>query len=335
MKRLVTPSDGDRAVHHTEMPSHYCLTDEKGCESQCSSSVRSMSRSTVVSRNSKRSFGSKSSKSVRKRVMGKMKSVTRRKEKKRSLNGSSMDPVPETVSAQRNRLSDKLAKSSAEEKQSVQCRVDPLIHMVLFLIDSNATRFEILLLNFDSSRARVWDVLKQIKVSSKDDFFLKHRFSGIADEEGYEMIDSRKLSDYTSAGWAVCVAIPDGMTSMESAKIASPLIKDPRVGALLERHQSSEQLQNRDLRASSNKSVTSPSATEPNSPVPQYERTQELPRIRTVSLFPLSFRQRVFVAILLALVVAFFIFQRGTDLSLEQAHISTRTNSERIVSIGL
>ena len=76
------------------------------------------------------------------------------------------------------------------------------------------------------------ELLAQVPTAANEESFRTQRFSGVANADGREMIDSHRLSQYAS-DWTVAVAIPDGMTSKECVEVAEPIMKDPRVKELV------------------------------------------------------------------------------------------------------
>mmetsp|Transcript_40160 Transcript_40160/g.58714 ORF Transcript_40160/g.58714 Transcript_40160/m.58714 type:complete len:423 (-) Transcript_40160:456-1724(-) len=105
--------------------------------------------------------------------------------------------------------------------------VDPL-RLILLLLDPSSRRFELLQLEFDASRAHVIDVLNQIPLTATEDTLRNKQYRGLCNRAGTEMFKDGLLSECNIED-GVLVAIPRGLTSQESAKLASPILGDPKV----------------------------------------------------------------------------------------------------------
>ena len=199
--------------------------------------VSQRSRQTGVSMSSKTTSSRTAVKKIGSKMIKKMKTVGRRKDKKRkgAATEESSVAVPDTVSTPKNHRPN--GTETTEEKESgddvsTKGGGHKLIHVILFLMNPNTRKFEILLLDFDASKARVKELLAQVPTAANEESFRTQRFSGVANADGREMIDSHRLSQYAS-DWTVAVAIPDGMTSKECVEVAEPIMKDPRVKELV------------------------------------------------------------------------------------------------------
>jgi len=106
------------------------------------------------------------------------------------------------------------------------------IQVVLLLMDPTSRRFELLQLEFDSTKAMVSDVLRQIQASATEQTLRDTSYHGVCDQYGMEMIASMKLSKFCK-GNDVVMAMPKGMTGRDTAKLASPILGDPSVGDML------------------------------------------------------------------------------------------------------
>ncbi|KAL3811974.1 hypothetical protein ACHAXA_009592 [Cyclostephanos tholiformis] len=106
------------------------------------------------------------------------------------------------------------------------------IRIVLLLMDPSSHRFELLQLEFDSDRARVSDVLRQVQHSATETILRDMTYAGVCDQDGTEMIAVMKLSKFCK-GNDVIIAIPNGMTGTDAAKLAGPILLDPKVGEML------------------------------------------------------------------------------------------------------
>lgn len=102
------------------------------------------------------------------------------------------------------------------------------IQVVLLLMDPTSRRFELLQLEFDSNKAMVSDVLRQIQCSATEKTLRDTSYHGVCDQFGMEMIASMKLSKFCN-GNDVVMAMPKGMTGKDTAKLAGPILGDPKV----------------------------------------------------------------------------------------------------------
>lgn len=107
-----------------------------------------------------------------------------------------------------------------------------LLKVVLLLMDPNTRRFELLQLEFDSNKALVNDVLKQIHVSVTEEALRAQNYTGICGKAATTMPPNKLLAEFC-AGNDVLVAIPDGVTAKECARLAKPILSDEKVGAMV------------------------------------------------------------------------------------------------------
>ena len=102
------------------------------------------------------------------------------------------------------------------------------IQIVLLLIDPTSRRFELLQLEFDANRAMVNDVLSQVHQSATEEIFRSMIYAGVCDLEGTEMIGLMKLVLFCRNN-DVAIAIPSGLSAKDTAKLAEPILFDPKV----------------------------------------------------------------------------------------------------------
>jgi len=118
------------------------------------------------------------------------------------------------------------------------------IQVILLLMDPNTRRFELLQLEFDSQKALVSDVLRQIHTSATEKSLREMTYGGVCDVEGKEMIGGERLKQFcagednagnsSSAGAVeVVMAMPGGMTGAATANLARPILGDPKVVEML------------------------------------------------------------------------------------------------------
>jgi hypothetical protein len=102
------------------------------------------------------------------------------------------------------------------------------IQIVLLLLDPTSQRFELLQLEFDANRAIVNDVLSQVHPSATEEIFRSMNYAGVCNLEGTEMIGLMKLVLFCRSN-DVVIAIPDGMSAKDTAKLAELILFDPKV----------------------------------------------------------------------------------------------------------
>ena len=106
------------------------------------------------------------------------------------------------------------------------------IQVVLLLMDPSSRRFELLQLEFDSNKAMVSDVIRQIQSSATETTLRDMNYVGVCDQLGVEMIASMKLSKFCK-GNDIVMAIPRGLNGKETAKLAGPILGDPKVADMV------------------------------------------------------------------------------------------------------
>lgn len=102
------------------------------------------------------------------------------------------------------------------------------IQVFVLLMDPTSRRFELLQLEFDANKATVGDIQNQIKHSATEKTLRDMVYDGVCDRTGVEMISSMKLLRFCNGG-DVVMAMPRGMTGKETAKLAKPILNDPKV----------------------------------------------------------------------------------------------------------
>lgn len=108
----------------------------------------------------------------------------------------------------------------------------PPLQVVLLLMDPKTRRFELLQLEFDSDKAVVADVVSQISLSATEESLRTQKYSGVASRDGKSKKTTVLLADFCSAN-DVILAIPSGMTAAECAKLATPILGDTKVTAMV------------------------------------------------------------------------------------------------------
>lgn len=106
------------------------------------------------------------------------------------------------------------------------------IQVVLLLLDPNSRRFELLQLEFDSNKALVSDVVRQVQSSATEDTLRNLSYGGVCDQDGVEMIQSLKLSNFCE-GNEIVMAIPKGMSGSDTLKLAQPILSDRKVADMV------------------------------------------------------------------------------------------------------
>eukprot|EP00978_Attheya_sp_CCMP212_P034863 scaffold148694_cov60-Attheya_sp.AAC.1 len=106
------------------------------------------------------------------------------------------------------------------------------IQVVLLLMDPGTRRFELLQLEFDSSKALVSDVLLQVPLSATEPVLQNQVYVGVCNRFGTEMIQRLRLAEFCASN-EVVLAIPEGLSPKDCAKLARPILGDPKVVAML------------------------------------------------------------------------------------------------------
>ena len=107
-----------------------------------------------------------------------------------------------------------------------------LLKLVLLLMDSKSRRFELMQLEFDSVLASVSDVLAQIPVAVTEGCLKEQNYNGISSCDGKEKKPEDVLVKFCKGG-DVMVAVADDMSAADSVKLASPILSDPKVVAMV------------------------------------------------------------------------------------------------------
>ena len=124
-------------------------------------------------------------------------------------------------------------KAAAKKQPAASPAMAPKpIQVVLLLMDPNSRRFELLQLEFDSNKALVSDVVRQVQSSATETTLRNLSYGGVCDQDGNEMIQSLKLSNFCE-GNEIVMAIPMGMTGKATLKLAHPILSDPKVADMV------------------------------------------------------------------------------------------------------
>jgi hypothetical protein len=99
-------------------------------------------------------------------------------------------------------------------------------------MDPATRRFELLQLEFDSMKAIVSDVLAQIPLSVTEKSLRFQVYTGIVGQSGKELTSSQLLSGFCK-GNDILVAIPQGYSASDSARLAHPILGDSRVDRMV------------------------------------------------------------------------------------------------------
>jgi len=109
----------------------------------------------------------------------------------------------------------------------------PSIQVILLLMDGVTRRFELLQLEFDSTKAIVSDLLKQIPHSVTEEALRKQNYKAVCDRNGTELINSTRLNTFCTGSAEILVAVPEGMLPKEVARLSKPILSDEKVIAML------------------------------------------------------------------------------------------------------
>lgn len=107
--------------------------------------------------------------------------------------------------------------------------VDP-VQVVLLIMDPISRGFELLLLEFDSTKSTIKDILEQIPLTATEESFRTQSFDIIFDTEGKEMKLDSFVADYIEKA-GVVIAVPNGSyeSGEQVAKMALPILSDKDV----------------------------------------------------------------------------------------------------------
>mmetsp|Transcript_18188 Transcript_18188/g.27028 ORF Transcript_18188/g.27028 Transcript_18188/m.27028 type:complete len:377 (+) Transcript_18188:129-1259(+) len=171
------------------------------------------------------------------------------------------------------------------------------IQVVLLLMDPNSRRFELLQLEFDSNKALVSDVVRQVQSSATEDTLRNLSYGGVCDQDGTEMIQSLKLSNFCM-GNEIVMAIPKGMSGKATLQLAQPILSDPKVadmlrpcGVKIKRINKPEKKMEKIAEEDSNetKKVTPPPPTPKQPVVSKSKSTSKTPTIFGIGIMTLLF----------------------------------------------
>ncbi|KAL7494188.1 hypothetical protein ACHAWT_006267 [Skeletonema menzelii] len=177
------------------------------------------------------------------------------------------------------------------------------IQVVLLLMDPNSRRFELLQLEFDSNKALVSDVVRQVQSSATETTLRNLSYGGVCDQDGNEMIQSLKLSHFC-VGNEIVMAIPMGMTGKATLKLAHPILSDPKVADMLrpcgvkikrviKPEKKMEKIAEED--STETKKVTPPTSTSKQTDV---SKTKSASKTKTPSLFGIGIMTLLFFTVL-------------------------------------
>ena len=104
--------------------------------------------------------------------------------------------------------------------------------LVMLLVDPTSLRFELLQLEFDVTKAKVSDILAQIPKNVTEAALQNIVFSSIIDRNLQGRSGDTMLGDFC-AHKELVVAIPEGRTVNEVARLAGPILSDERVTTMV------------------------------------------------------------------------------------------------------
>jgi hypothetical protein len=112
------------------------------------------------------------------------------------------------------------------------------LELVVLLMDPLSRRFELLQLEFDSSRAKVSDLLTQIPLSVTEPALQEQPYVGVLDSSGNVQEGSTRLlqafaSSDTNKAKMVLVAKPKGISTKETMRLAKPILTDAQVSKMV------------------------------------------------------------------------------------------------------
>jgi len=120
------------------------------------------------------------------------------------------------------------SKSVASTIASKKSQKRTFLQVVLLLMDPVTRRFELLQLEFDSAKAKVSDILRQIPLAVTEDIIRTIKYTGVCDATSILKTEADKLSGFCK-GKDVLVAIPDGLDVAQTIRLARPILGDAKV----------------------------------------------------------------------------------------------------------
>jgi len=165
----------------------------------------------------------------KRRIIGKLFKKKKKQHDDQSVVGVALDQEDLTNGARSSSVS---SPGSPGRGAVVAKPVGKPIQVVLLLMDPSSRKFELLQLEFDSEKAKVSDVLRQIGLSATENTLRQMNYTAVCDRTGMEMIASMKLSRFCQKN-DVVMAIPPGLNGSETAKLAKPILGDPNVEEML------------------------------------------------------------------------------------------------------
>ena len=161
------------------------------------------------------------------------------------LKNSSSNTVSEANESETKDTTSTASKTSETDPQDqtqttglkTEEEISNTVQIVLLLIDPTSRRFELIQLEFDSVKAIVQDLLSQIPSSATEESLRDQGYEGICTIGGEEMNCTGKLKDFVKQNEginAVVLAMPEGMSPEDCAKMAKPILADKNVAAVVD-----------------------------------------------------------------------------------------------------
>lgn len=181
--------------------------------------------------------GSVDSKSSKRSFMSKM---MKRKSKKSKNGDNNTAAIPENREAERQAEVQKAflsngaintnntAATTSSEAAKESNKKPYMLKIALLLVDANSRRFELLQLEFDSDKALVSDALSQIPIHVTEKVLSTQSYTGVSGANAKEQKRTVALFDFCK-GNDVLVAIPQGTSAEECARLAKPILSDQKV----------------------------------------------------------------------------------------------------------
>lgn len=102
--------------------------------------------------------------------------------------------------------------------------------VVILVMDPETRRFELMQLEFGSSKAYVSDVLAQIPCSVSQEVLQEQAYTGVVGRDGKEMLPSSLLATFSDD---VLVAIPSGVDANECVRLSRTILSDKKVADMV------------------------------------------------------------------------------------------------------
>jgi hypothetical protein len=167
-----------------------------------------------------------------KRIRGLLSSGKKKKSTKNDDNESTFSVTAEDRSVATNHNINIKMNAASDNNQQDQNTANSIRKIVLVLMDPASRRFELLQLEFDSTKALVSDVMAQIPISLTEHVLRQKTYVALAAHTGKPVPADALLSD-CCADNEVLVGVPQGTPAKECVRLARPIVTDKGITAMV------------------------------------------------------------------------------------------------------